>query len=333
MIDLSTNYLGFPLKNPLVASASPLSYELDDMKRLEDQGISAIVMYSLFEEQLLKEKFDLHHHLNFGTNSFAESLTYFPEPENFETGADGYLEQIRKAKASLSIPIIASINGNTPGTWTEFAELMQDAGADAIELNIYNVPTDPFMSGAQVEENFLEILREVKLSVKIPIALKLSPFFSNLTYIARRFDDMGVDSLVLFNRFYQPDFDLEHLEVKPHVLLSTPHDLRLPLRWIAILYGKIKADLALTSGVHKSTDVIKSMMAGAKIAMLCSVLLREGVGAVSTILGGILEWMETNEYESIQQMQGSMSQINCENPQEFERSQYMKALHSVHLHH
>jgi dihydroorotate dehydrogenase (fumarate) len=333
MIDLSTNYLGFPLKNPLVASASPLSYELDDMKRMEDSGISAIVMYSLFEEQLLKEKFDLHHHLNFGTNSFAESLTYFPEPENFETGADGYLEHIRKAKASLSIPIIASINGNTPGTWTEFAKLMQDAGADAIELNIYNVPTDPFMSGAQVEESFIEILREVKLCVNIPIALKLSPYFSNLTYIARRFDDMGVDSLVLFNRFYQPDFDLEHLEVKPHVLLSTPHDLRLPLRWIAILYGRIKADLAITSGVHKSTDVIKSMMAGARIAMLCSVLLRDGVGVIQTILDGVREWMEVQEYESIQQMQGSMSQINCENPQEFERSQYMKALHSIHLHH
>jgi dihydroorotate dehydrogenase (fumarate) len=333
MIDLSTNYLGFPLKNPLVASASPLSYELDDMKRMEDNGISAIVMYSLFEEQLLKEKFDLHHHLNFGTNSFAESLTYFPEPENFETGADGYLEHIRKAKASLSIPIIASINGNTPGTWTEFAKLMQEAGADAIELNIYNVPTDPFMSGAQVEESFIEILREVKLCVNIPIALKLSPYFSNLTYIARRFDDMGVDSLVLFNRFYQPDFDLEHLEVKPHVLLSTPHDLRLPLRWIAILYGRIKADLAITSGVHKSTDVIKSMMAGARIAMLCSVLLRDGVGVIQTILDGVREWMEVQEYESIQQMQGSMSQINCENPQEFERSQYMKALHSIHLHH
>jgi dihydroorotate dehydrogenase (fumarate) len=333
MIDLSTNYLGFPLKNPLVASASPLSYELDDMKRMEDSGISAIVMYSLFEEQLLKEKFDLHHHLNFGTNSFAESLTYFPEPENFETGADGYLEHIRKAKASLSIPIIASINGNTPGTWTEFAKLMQEAGADAIELNIYNVPTDPFMSGAQVEESFIEILREVKLCVNIPIALKLSPYFSNLTYIARRFDDMGVDSLVLFNRFYQPDFDLEHLEVKPHVLLSTPHDLRLPLRWIAILYGRIKADLAITSGVHKSTDVIKSMMAGARIAMLCSVLLRDGVGVIQTILDGVREWMEVQEYESIQQMQGSMSQINCENPQEFERSQYMKALHSIHLHH
>jgi dihydroorotate dehydrogenase (fumarate) len=332
-MDLKTKYLGFTLKNPLVASASPLSYELDDMKRMEDKGISAIVMYSLFEEQLLLQKFELHHHLSFGIDSYAESLTYFPEPDNFETGPDGYLEHIRKAKQSLSVPIIGSINGNTPGTWTEFAKLMEEAGADAVELNIYNVPTDPYQNGAQVEESYLEIIKEVKSSVSIPVALKLSPYFSNLTYMARKFDELGINSLVMFNRFYQPDFDLEHLEVKPHILLSTPHDMRLPLRWIAMLYGRIKADLALTSGIHKSTDVIKAMMAGAKVSMLCSVLLRDGIETISTLETGLKEWMEQHEYISIEQMQGSMSQLKCNNPQEFERAQYMKALHSVHVVH
>ncbi|MCX7997537.1 MAG: dihydroorotate dehydrogenase-like protein [Leptospiraceae bacterium] len=332
-MNLKTKYLGFELKNPLVASSSPLSYELDDMKRMEDEGISAIVLYSLFEEQLIQQRFELHHHLTYGTHSYAEALTYFPEPENFETGPDGYLEHIRKAKESLSVPIIASINGNTPGSWTEFAKLIQEAGADAVELNIYNVPTDMYMSSSQVEESYLEILREVKASVTIPVALKLSPFFTNIAYMARKFDDLGANALVLFNRFYQPDLDLEHLEVKPHILLSTPHDLRLPLRWVALLYGKVSADLALTSGVHKSTDVLKAMMAGAKVAMLCSVLLREGTKVISTILHGIEQWMEEHEYESIQQMQGSMSQMNCEHPQEYERAQYMKALHSVHVVH
>ncbi len=332
-MNLKTKYLGLELKNPLVASSSPLSYDLDDMKRMEDKGIAAIVLYSLFEEQLIQQKFELHHHLTYGTHSYAEALTYFPEPENFQTGPDGYLEHIRKAKESLSIPIIASINGNTPGSWTEFAKLMQEAGADAVELNIYNVPTDMFVSSSQLEESYLEIVREVKSEVSIPVALKLSPFFTNMAYMARKFDDMNVSALVLFNRFYQPDLDLEHLEVKPHILLSTPHDLRLPLRWVALLYGKISADLALTSGVHKSTDVIKAMMAGAKVAMLCSVLLRDGIDSITRIEKGIVEWMHEHEYESIQQMQGSMSQMNCEQPQEFERAQYMKALHSVHVVH
>lgn len=332
-MDLRTEYLGLKLKNPLVASASPLSYELDDMKLMEDNGISAIVLYSLFEEQLIQQRFDLHHHLTFGTNSFAEALTYFPEPDNFETGPEGYLEHIRKAKQSLSVPIIASINGNTPGGWTGFAKLMEEAGADAIELNIYNVPTDPYQSPSEIEESYYEILREVKAVVKIPVALKLSPFFSNLAYTARKFDELGANALVLFNRFYQPDFDLEHLEVKPHILLSTPHALRLPLRWIALLYGKIRADLAVTSGIHKSTDVIKTMMAGAKVAMLASVLIRDGAEQIKVIEEGLVQWMQEHEYESIQQMQGSMSQLKCNNPQEFERAQYMKALHSVHIHH
>lgn len=332
-MNLKTKYLGMELKNPLVASASPLSYELDDMKRMEDQGIAAIVLYSLFEEQIIQQRLELHHHLTYGTHSYAEALTYFPEPENFETGPDGYLEHIRKAKESLSIPIFASINGNTPGSWTEFAKLMQEAGADGIELNIYNVPTDMYLSSAELEESYLEILREVKSNVTIPVALKLSPFFTNMAYMARRFDELGANGLVLFNRFYQPDLDIENLEVRPHILLSNPHALRLPLRWVALLYGKIRADLALTGGVHKSTDAIKAMMAGAKVAMLCSVLLREGTKTISTILKGIEDWMEEHEYESIQQMQGSMSQKNCEHPQEFERAQYMKSLHSVHIVH
>lgn len=325
--------MGLNLRTPFVASASPLSYELDDIKKMEDAGISAIVLHSLFEEQLIQESLELHHHLSAHTDSSAEALSYFPEASEFELGPDGYLEHIRQAKSAVKIPIIASLNGYTSGGWIDFAQKMESAGADAIEMNIYDVPTDSDLKSSTMEQDFLEILREVKAAVKVPVALKLSPFFTNLSNMAKGFSDLGADALVLFNRFYQPDFDLEHLEVKPHILLSTPHDLRLPLRWIAILFGRVKSDLAATGGIHKSTDAIKALMAGAKVTMLCSVLLREGISYTKVLEQGMKDWLVEHEYDSVKQMIGSMSQKNCANPHEYERAQYMRALHSVHLHH
>lgn len=333
MIDLTTQYLGFTLRTPLVASASPLSYEVDDIKRMEDSGISAVVLYSLFEEQLEEESHDLHHYLTHGTESYAEALSYFPEPNEFDIGPEAYLDHIRKIKQSVDIPIVASLNGYTHGGWTQFAKLMEEAGADAIELNIYDVPTDADLSSEAMEKDYLKTLEGVKQSVSVPVSLKLSPYFNNLSHVAKKFDDIGIDALVLFNRFFQPDFDLDHLEVKPHMLLSTQHDMRLPLRWIALLYGNIQCDLAGTSGIHTSTDVLKMMMAGANIAMLCSVLIRDGIQQIEVIEKGIIHWMEEHEYESIKQMQGSMSRMKCHTPNEFERAQYRKALHSVHLPH
>ncbi|MCB1178967.1 MAG: dihydroorotate dehydrogenase-like protein [Leptospiraceae bacterium] len=332
-MDLKTKYLGLQLRTPFVASASPLSYEIDDIKKLEDSGISAVVLHSLFEEQLVEESLELHHHLEAHTESYAESLSYFPEVSEYEIGPDAYLEHIRQAKESVDIPIIASLNGYTSGGWIDFAKKMESAGADAIEMNIYDVPTDTGLESKELENDFLEILKEVKSNVKIPVALKLSPFFTNLSYMAKQFSDAGADALVLFNRFYQPDFDLEHLEVRPHILLSTPHDLRLPLRWIAILYGKVESDLAATGGIHKSTDALKALMAGAKITMLCSVLLKEGIQHTKVLEKGMIDWLEEHEYESVNQLIGSMSQKNCPNPHEYERVQYMKALHSMHIHH
>ncbi len=331
MIDLSTTYMGLKLRTPLVASAGPLSYEIEDIKRMEDAGISAVVLYSLFEEQIEKDHEELHHHLNYGTNSFAEALTYFPEPGDFESGPEEYLEHIRRAKKSVDIPVIASLNGYTDGGWTHFAKLMEEAGADAIELNLYNVPTNPDITGKEIEDDYVDTLIDVKKSVKIPIALKISPYFSNISNSAKRFAENGADSLVLFNRFYQPDFDLEQLEVKPHVNLSTPHELRLSLRWIALLYSRIKTDLAGTGGVHRAIDAIKLMMAGANISMLCSVLIKGGIGKISEIEKDMHIWLEEHEYESISEMRGSMSAEKYHTPFEFERSQYMKALHSVHF--
>lgn len=327
-MDLSTNYLGMKLRTPLVPSASPLSEEIDDIRRMEDAGASAVVLYSLFEEQLLLERYELNHHLTQGTESFAEAITYFPEPEEFHLGPEGYLDHIRKAKEAVDIPIVASLNGTSTGGWIDYASLMQKAGADALELNIYYIPTDPTLTGARVEQAYLDILDMVKSVVTIPVALKLSPFFSNLANMAKRLDDAGADGLVLFNRFYQPDIDLENLVVRPNVILSTPHALRLPLRWVAILYGRIQADLAATSGIHTAPDVIKMLMAGASVTMLCSALLRHGIGQIRVIEQGVREWMEEHEYESVGQMRGSMSQRSCANPSEFERAQYMRALQS-----
>jgi len=316
------------LRTPLVPSASPLSDEIDNIKRMEDAGASAVVLSSLFEEQLLLDRYELHHHLTHGAESFAEALTYTPEPDDIRLGAEDYLERIRKAKEAVAIPIIASLNGISIGGWTDYANLIQEAGADAMELNIYYIPTDPTLTGAEVEQTYLDILTIVKSLVTIPVAVKLSPFFSNLANMARRLDEAGADALVLFNRFYQPDIDLDNLVVRPNVILSTPHALRLPLRWIAILYGRIRADLAATSGIHTAQDVIKMLMAGANITMLCSTLLRHGIDHISLIEQRLRQWMEEREYESVRQMRGSMSQVHCENPAEFERAQYVRALQS-----
>jgi dihydroorotate dehydrogenase (fumarate) len=329
MIDLTTTYLGLKMRTPLVPSASPLSQSLDDIRRLEDAGASAVVLYSLFEEQLRQESAELDHHLSAGTESFAESLTYFPQPGEFRLGPEGYLNHILKARDAVDIPVIASLNGATVGGWTQYAEQIEQAGADALECNIYSIPTDMDVPAAEVEQTYIEILRAVKYSVTIPVAVKLSPFFSNMANMAKRLDQAGADGLVLFNRFYQPDIDLEDLEIKPNVLLSTPQALRLPLTWIGILYGRIKANLAATSGVHGAEDVIKVLMVGADVTMLCSTLLRNGISHLRYVEQGLVEWMEKHEYESVRQMKGSMSQLRCPDPSAFERAQYMRAVKSV----
>jgi dihydroorotate dehydrogenase (fumarate) len=329
MIDLSTEYLGLKLRTPLVPSASPLSQEISSIKRLEDAGAPAVVLYSLFEEQLRQESLELDHRLAEHTESFAESTSFFPQAAEFHLGPEGYLEHIRKAKEAVRIPIIASLNGTTVGGWTRYAREIQQAGADALECNIYYIPTDPNLSATQVEQTYIEIVSAVKSSVTIPVAVKLSPFFSSLANVAKRLDMTGVNGLVLFNRFYQPDVDLEDLEIKPNVLLSTPQALRLPLTWIGILYGRLKAGLAASSGVHEPQDVIKLLMVGATVTMLCSTLLRNGINHIRYIEQGLREWMEKHEYESVQQMRGSMSQIHCADPGAFERAQYMRAVKGI----
>ncbi len=328
MIDLSTTYLGLTLKNPLVPSASPLSKSLDSMKRLEDHGAAAIVMYSLFEEQIEHESKELNHYLTYGAESYAEATSYFPDLGEYNLGPDQYLNHLRKAKAALSIPVIASLNGISKGGWTRYAKLMEEAGADGLELNVYHVPTDSFISSGAVEQMYLDLVREVKASVKIPVAVKMMHFFSSIPYMAAQLDRAGADALVMFNRFYQPDIDLENLEVITNLTLSSSYELRLRLRWAAILFGQIKADMALTGGVHTAEDVVKSMMAGAKVAQMASVLLHNGAGALSDVLVDLQRWLESHEYESIKQMQGSMSQRNVANPAAFERANYMKVLQS-----
>ncbi len=326
MVDLSTTYLGLRLRSPLVVSASPLSRDVESICHMEEAGAAAVVLYSLFEEQLRQEELDLDYHLAAGTESFAESLTYFPKPGEFPAGPEGYLDHIRKVKAATRIPIIASLNGSTLGGWTKFAAEMERAGADAIECNIYYIPTDPRKTAEDVEKTYLEILRAVKSTVRIPVAIKLSPYFSNLANMAHRLDEAGADGFVLFNRFYQPDIDLEALEIRPNVLLSTPQALRLPLTWIGILYGRVKADLAATSGVHSAEDVIKLLMVGANVTMMTSALMRHGVNHLRHVERGLRDWLEEHEYESVAQMRGSLSQLKCPHPEAFERAQYMRAV-------
>ena len=325
-MDLSTTYLGLKLQNPLVPAASPLSEEIDNIKRMEDAGASAVVLYSLFEEQIRSERYELDFHLTHGTESYPEALTYFPEPKEFEIGPEEYLRHICKAKEAVKIPIIASLNGCTPTGWTTFAKKIQQAGADALELNIYNIPTDANLAGSEVEKTYIDIVKAVKGDVTIPVAVKVSPFFSNFANMAKRLDDAGADGLVLFNRFYQPDIELESLEVKPNILYSTPMAMRLPLRWVALLHDRIGASLAATSGIHRGTDVLKCLMAGADATMLCSVLMRHGIDQLKVIQRDMTAWMQEHEYESVEQLKGSMSQQNCANPTAFERAQYMQAI-------
>jgi len=327
-MDLTTNYLGLQLKNPIVASSSPLSHTIDSIRRLEDAGAAAVVMYSLFEEQIGFDSYYIDYHLTQGIDSYAESISYFPDMQSYNVGPDDYMNLIRKAKEAVSIPIIGSLNGASVGGWTDYAALIEEAGADALELNVYYVPTNVEISGIEVEVLYLDILEAVKQVMTIPIAVKLSPFFSSIANMASRLADRGADGLVCFNRFYQPDFDLENLEGKPRLVLSNSNELRLPLRWVAILYGRISCDLAITSGIHTSEDVIKALMAGAQVTMMASELLQNGVRRIGQVLNELMTWLNEHEYESIMQMIGAMSQKHCAEPAAFERANYMKMLDS-----
>ncbi len=326
-MDLSTKYLGLDLKNPLVVSASPISEDLDKVKKAEAAGAAAIVFHSLFEEQIALESEQLDRSLSQG-ESYAESLSYFPDHDSYKVGPEAYLENIAKAKKAVKIPVIASLNGVSTGGWTQYAKKMQEAGADAIELNIYSIPTDPNVTAEQVEKGYCDLVREVKASVQVPVAVKLGPYFTALVSVAKKFEQAGADGLVLFNRFYQPDFDLEALEIVPSLQLSSSYELLLRLHWVAILSGKVKPDLAITGGVHTSYDVLKSMMAGARVAMMTSAILKRGIEYVGTVLGELKTWMEEHEYESIKQMQGSMSQKSVADPKSFLRGNYVKVLSS-----
>lgn len=327
-MDLSTTYLGLKLKNPLVPSSSPLMRNMGNLRQMEDAGAAAVVLHSLFEEQVRLESHTLNEYLTHGTESYAEALSYFPDAPEYQTGPEEYLEHIRRAKEALEIPVIASLNGVSAGWWMQFAKDIQQAGADALELNIYYVPTDIEMSSEYVEQLYLDALSVVKTAVTIPVTMKLSPYFSAMGHMAKRLAEGGANGLVLFNRFYQPDLDLEELEVVPNLKLSSSVELRLPLRWIAILYGRVPADLALTTGVHTVMDVLKGVAAGASITMLASELLANGIPRLMVLRSGIESWLTEHEYEALSQLQGSMSQINCAEPAAFERANYMRVLSS-----
>ena len=327
-MNLTTKYLDMVLKNPIVASSSPLSHNIDSIRRLEDAGAAAVVMYSLFEEQIGFDSYYVDYHLTQGIDSYAESISYFPDMQSYNVGPDGYLNLIRRAKEAVNIPVIGSLNGASVGGWTDYATLIEEAGADALELNVYYVPANTEVTGSEVETLYLEILSAVRQTVTIPVAIKLNPFFSSIANMSRRLVEHGADGLVLFNRFYQPDFDLENLEVKPRLVLSDSDDLRLPLRWVAILFGRVDADLAITSGIHTSQDVIKGLMAGAKVTMMASELLQHGVRRIPQVLNEVVTWLHDHEYESVSQMVGAMSQKHCPEPAAFERANYMKVLDS-----
>jgi dihydroorotate dehydrogenase (fumarate) len=328
MTSLKTRYLGLELKNPVVVSASPLAKEIAGIRQMEDGGAAAVVLHSLFEEQIDLEASLLDRAFSSGAALSAEALSVFPQATDYKLGPDAYLEHIRKAKQAVSIPIIASLNGVSNGGWIRYAKLMEEAGADALELNIYYLPADPALTAGQIEEMYTELVATMNSTLRIPLAVKLGPYFSAFANFAKHLDMAGADALVLFNRFYRPDFDLENLEVVPSLQLSRPNELRLRLAWTALLYGKIKADLAITGGVHTAEDVIKCMMAGAKVAMTTSALLEQGISYLHLLVTNLQEWLQKHEYESIEQMQGSMSAKSIANPGAFERANYLKTIGS-----
>jgi dihydroorotate dehydrogenase (fumarate) len=334
-MDIRTKYLGLILRSPLVASASPLSQTIGTIKQLEEAGAGAVVLYSLFEEQIRHERNMMHIHMLYGTESYAEALTYFPEPSHYTVGPEGYLDYIGQAKAAVNIPIIASLNGASLGGWTQaakrielarFAKRMEIAGADALELNIYFVPTDLQISGDEIEKGYLDIVKAVRQEIDIPLAVKISPYFSSMAHMAHQIEKAGANALVMFNRFYQPDIDLEALEVRPNVMLSTAEALRLPLRWIAILYKRLAVDFAATGGVYTGEDAVKLILAGANVTMMASALLKHGVDHLRVVEQQMRDWMEKHEYNSVEQMRGALSQVHCDDPAAFERAQYMRAL-------
>lgn len=325
-MDLSTQYMGLQLKNPLVPSSSPLMTSLDNIKLMEEAGAAAVVLHSLFEEQITEEALQMHYIMTQGTESYAESLSYFPEPREYKFSDDEYLEYIRKVKAALSIPVIGSLNGVTSGGWLSFARLMQQAGADAIELNLYFLPSDPVITDQTLLNNYVEIVRRLKREITIPLGVKLSPFFTSLPAAAKALTDAGAEGLSLFNRFYQPDLDIEKREVRSSISLSQSSDIRLAMRWIAILHGRINASLAATGGVHTAEDVIKLVMAGADVTMMASVLLQEGIESLKHVLFDLENWLISHEYESINQMKGSLSLRSAPNPAAYERALYLKEL-------
>ena len=327
-MDLTTTYLGLKLKNPLVASASPLSEKVETVKKLESAGIAAIVMYSLFEEQIIHESMELDHFLDYGTDSYAEALTYLPNIGRYSIGPEKYVDHLKQVKKSVDIPVIGSLNGVSAGTWVEYARKIEAAGADALELNIYYLPFETDLTSEDLENSYVNFVSKVRSKITIPLAVKIGPYFTGMGNMCTRLVDAGADGLVLFNRFYQPDFDLEELEVCPNLVLSTSQELRMPLRWIALLYSRVKTDFALTTGIHTAEDVLKAMMAGARVAMLASELLQNGTGRVSEILVDLEKWMKSHDYISIQQMQGSMSEQATHNPHALRRSNYIKVLNS-----
>lgn len=327
-MDLSTQYLGLTLKNPIVASASPLSKRVEKARLLEQAGVSAIVVHSLFEEQIIHESLELDHFLTHTQDAFAEALSYIPEAGTYALEPDKYVAHVAALKSALSIPVIGSLNGVSRGGWTRYARLIQDAGADALELNLYFIPTDSGLKSADLEASQVDLVAQVRGQISIPLAVKLSPYITALPNFAQRLVEAGADGLVLFNRFYQPDFDLDELEIVPSLDLSAPTEMRLPLRWISLLHNRLNADLALTSGVHTAAGILKSMMAGAKVTMLASALLHHGPQYVTTLLADLEAWMNEHDYTSIQQMQGSMSQAAVAEPAALERANYMRVLSS-----
>jgi dihydroorotate dehydrogenase (fumarate) len=327
-MNLRTNYMGLELSSPLIAGASPLTHDLDIARKLEDSGAAAIVMHSLFEEQITRDELAMHHHTAAVEHSHAEAVTYFPELGEFSMGPDRYLEELQRLKRALSIPVMGSLNGVTTGGWIRYARLMQEAGADALELNLYEVATDPDETSQAVEQRLVDVVAQVKKSVTIPVAVKLSPFFSAPLHMARRLEQVGADALVLFNRFYQPDIDIDALDVTPALRLSDSHTLLMRLRWLAAIFGHVECTLAATGGVHTGRDALKALMAGASAVQMTSAVLRQGPGQVKTIAGEMAAWMEDNEYQSVQQMIGSMSLARCPDPASYERANYMKVLQS-----